>query len=81
MKTAASQLFLASLALGHVLPKGGRHRNTIGEDDFIKVNGLRLYDSQDKLHYLTGTICYSGSKLLLTTSRHELLGLYEFGCR
>ncbi|KAJ4408481.1 hypothetical protein N0V91_003132 [Didymella pomorum] len=54
MKTAASQLLLASLALGSAVPRGGRQHYGIGKDNFIKVEGLRLYDSKGSLHYLTG---------------------------
>ena len=56
MKTAASQLFLAGLTLGSVVPTGGKQNHGIGKDDFIKVDGLRLYDSKGALHYLTGTL-------------------------
>lgn len=55
MKIVASQLLLASLALGSVVPRGGRKHRGISKNDFIKVNGLRLYDSKGALHYLTGT--------------------------
>lgn len=54
MKTAASQLLLASLALGSAVPRGDKKHHGIGKDDFIKVDGLRLYDSKGALHYLTG---------------------------
>jgi mannan endo-1,4-beta-mannosidase len=55
MKTAASQLLLAGLALGLAVPRGGRQHHGISKDDFIRVDGLRLYDSKGALHYLTGT--------------------------
>lgn len=55
MKTAASQLLLASLALASVTPRGDRKHHGISKDDFIKVDGLRLYDSKGALHYLTGS--------------------------
>lgn len=54
MKTAASQLILASLALGFTLPRGDEKHHGINKKDFIKVDGLRLYDSKGALHYLTG---------------------------
>jgi mannan endo-1,4-beta-mannosidase len=55
MKTAASQLLLASLALGSAVPRGDKKQYGISRDDFIKVDGLRLYDSKGALHYLTGS--------------------------
>ena len=55
MKTAAFQLLLASLALGSAVPRGDKKQHSISRDDFIKVDGLRLYDSKGALHYLTGT--------------------------
>lgn len=55
MKIAASQLLLASLALGSVTPREDRKHHGISKNNFIKVNGLRLYDSKGALHYLTGT--------------------------
>jgi hypothetical protein len=54
MKTAASQLLLASLTLGSAVPKEGKNHPGIGKNDFIKVDGLRLYDSNNSLYYLTG---------------------------
>ena len=54
MKTIVSQVLWISLALGSAGPTKGTHHQAIGENDFIKVNGLRLYDSEGSLHYLTG---------------------------
>lgn len=56
MKALAVQLFLASLALGSAISRGHRQHHGIDEDDFIKVDGLRLYDSKGALHYLTGNL-------------------------
>jgi hypothetical protein len=55
MKTAAHLLLLATLVLGSVVSRGDENRHGISKDDFIKVDGLRLYDSKGALHYLTGT--------------------------
>ena len=78
MKTAASQVLLATLAMGSVVPRGRKHHG-IGKDDFIKVDGLRLYDSKGALHYLTGTYfnIRSTVRTLLTENRDELLGMHE----
>jgi mannan endo-1,4-beta-mannosidase len=54
MKVAASQLLLTSLALSSEVPRGDREYHGISKDDFIKVDGLKLYDSKGALHYLTG---------------------------
>jgi mannan endo-1,4-beta-mannosidase len=52
---AYSQLFLASLAAGTVLPRsaGSHNGSAITSDDFVYVDGLRLYN-EDGLYYLTG---------------------------
>jgi mannan endo-1,4-beta-mannosidase len=52
---ATFQVLFTSLVAGSVLPKGGRSHNgsVIADDDFVYVDGLRLYDG-DGLHYLTG---------------------------
>ncbi|CAN9313729.1 unnamed protein product [Alternaria alternata] len=49
---AALQVLFASLAAGSVLPRGGND-SAIPDDDFVYVDGLRLYNS-DGLYYLTG---------------------------
>lgn len=49
------QLILASIARGATLRRGNEKKHGIDEDDFVYVDGLRLYDS-DGLHYLTGTL-------------------------
>ncbi|KAJ4323255.1 hypothetical protein N0V94_001999 [Neodidymelliopsis sp. IMI 364377] len=54
MKTAVFQLLLVSLTSGSAVPKGGKSHHGIGKNDFIKVDGLRLYDSNNSLYYLTG---------------------------
>ncbi|KAF3010644.1 hypothetical protein E8E13_004484 [Curvularia kusanoi] len=51
MKAVACQILWAPLALGITVPF---HPYPIGKDDFIKVKGLRLFDSKGALHYLTG---------------------------
>ena len=56
MKTVVSQVLWASLALGTAVPTKGRHHHAIGKDDYIKVDGLRLYDSKGAPHYLTGEV-------------------------
>jgi hypothetical protein len=55
MKASIQLPLLASLAASSVLPRGGYGHNgsAIGENDFVYMDGLRLYDS-DGLHYLTG---------------------------
>jgi mannan endo-1,4-beta-mannosidase len=52
---AALQILFASLAAGSVLPRGsdGHNGSAIPDDDFVYVDGLRLYNS-DGLYYLTG---------------------------
>jgi hypothetical protein len=52
---AALPMYLASLASGAVIPKGKDSHRAISNDDFIRVDGLKLYDSQGSLYYLTGT--------------------------
>lgn len=48
------QLLLAAPALGGaVSTRGGKH-HAIDPEDFIRVDKLRLRDSKDGLHYLTG---------------------------
>ena len=81
MKTIISQVFWASLALGSAVPTKGKHHHAIGNDDFIKVDGLRLYDSKGALHYLTGAVFSKQFLSILTLLRNELLGLYELGCQ
>ena len=49
---AVFHLLLAPLAAGAVLPRDG-NGTAIGKDDFVYVDGLRLYDSKG-LYYLTG---------------------------
>jgi len=78
----ATQVLFASLAAGSVLPRGGESHNgsAIAEDDFVYVDGLRLYNG-DGLYYLTGKdILLSLRSCGLTFSRHQLLGLHE-SCR
>jgi mannan endo-1,4-beta-mannosidase len=53
---AALPICLASLATGTAIAKGKDSRHAISDDDFIRVDGLRLYDSKGSLHYLTGTV-------------------------
>lgn len=50
---ATLQLLSALLAAAGALPGKGGHNHPIREDDFVHVNGLRLYDSTG-LHYITG---------------------------
>ena len=54
---ASLQLLLASLAAGSVLPRNEQssHESAIADDDFVYVEGTRLYD-KDGLHYLTGML-------------------------
>jgi mannan endo-1,4-beta-mannosidase len=52
---AALPIYLASLASGTVIPRGKDGHHTISDDDFIRVDGLKLYDSHGSLYYLTGT--------------------------
>lgn len=56
MKTAALQLLLASLALSSAVLREDRDHWGISDGDFIKVDGLRLYDSKGVIHYLTGIL-------------------------
>lgn len=64
---AALQVLFASLAAGSVLPRGGNGHNgsAIAEDDFVYVDGLRLYHG-DGLYYLTGnnTLLFFGNHRL-----------------
>jgi mannan endo-1,4-beta-mannosidase len=53
---AALQVLFASLAAGSVLPRGGND-SAIPDDDFVYVDGLRLYNG-DGLYYLTGNIVF-----------------------
>lgn len=50
----ASSYSLACLVFGITSVYGGRHNHGIKQNDFVKVKGLRLYDSEG-LHYITGT--------------------------
>lgn len=54
---ASLQLLLASLAAGSVLPKNEQssHESAIADDDFVYVEGTRLYN-KDGLYYLTGML-------------------------
>lgn len=56
MKITTLQNFLAYSALGTAVSLGHRQHQGISKDDFIKVDGLRLYDSKGALHYLTGKL-------------------------
>lgn len=49
------QLLLASLAVGSALPRSyhGSNESVIADDDFVFVNGTRLYN-KDGMYYLTG---------------------------
>lgn len=73
------QLILASIASGATLRRGNWKEHGIDDDDFIYVNGLRLYDSNG-LHYLTGTLRVPLPIINANTdtaTRNQLLGLYE----
>jgi mannan endo-1,4-beta-mannosidase len=52
---AALQVLFASLAAGSVLPRGGNDSAIPDDDEFVYVDGLRLYNG-DGLYYLTGNI-------------------------
>lgn len=59
--------------------RGNEKKHGIDEDDFVYVDGLRLYDS-DGLHYLTGRRPVSIPTMVINTDieiRHQLLGVYE----
>jgi ribosomal protein S12 len=47
------QVGIRSLALTSALPGHGTKSRRIEENDFVYVQGLRLYDAEG-LHYLTG---------------------------
>jgi mannan endo-1,4-beta-mannosidase len=72
MKANLQLPLLASLAAGSVLPRDGYGTNgsAIGENDFVYVDGLRLYDSNG-LHYLTGNTAFLYSKTYLLTMLKE----------
>ena len=75
----ATQVLFASLAAGSVLPRGGESHNgsAIPDDDFVYVDGLRLYNG-DGSYYLTGKdILFSPRSRTLNILRHQLLGVHE----
>ena len=63
---AALQVLFASLAAGSVLPRGSND-SAIPDDDFVYVDGLRLYNS-DGLYYLTGRNYLDFSRIRLLTT-------------
>ena len=72
MKATFQLPLLASLAAGSVLPRGeyGTNGSAIGENDFVYVDGMRLYDSSG-LHYLTGNGSLSLPQMYVLTMFKE----------
>lgn len=56
MRAAKLQHLLGTLAVASAASIGNGRGHGISKDDFIKVDGLRLYDSTGALHYLTGIL-------------------------